>query len=87
MQGPSWYQDTEFYPVSMVPPFPIEKVPERSRPPRAVSESQCRSFLPYTLAKNPMESACPESPYSNVDDIDAQLWDGPLPCNEDDLER
>jgi hypothetical protein len=87
MQGPGWYQDTVFYPVSMAPPFPVETIPNRDLPPKAASESQCRSFLPYTLAKDPIESASPEAPYSNIDDIEAPLWNGPHPCNEDDLER
>ena len=65
----------------------MQIVPDSEKPPKPPPESQCRSFLSYTLAMDSSKSLHPEAPYSNIDDIDAPLWEGKLPDNEDSLER
>lgn len=86
MQGPAWYQDG-MYAEYTGPPLKLQVIPDSHKPPKPLAESQCRSFLSFTMAGREEESLHPESPFSNIDFVHAPLWVGPLPEDESALER
>ncbi len=84
MQVPEWISILPVDKTRTKPPFPIESVSD-DKPPPPLHESQCRSFMPYTLTR--LDGKPPSSPFSNMDTIKAPNWIGPLPDNEEHLGR
>lgn len=85
LQVPDWVTHLDVDLASTDPPFPISLLSDEAKPPMALHENQCRTFLPYTLTN--LDGKPPSSPFSNLGSIEAPHWNGPLPDSEDELGR